>query len=284
MPRVFANWLCFALLAAATAAFAAPPLRVVASIPPLAHIARDLAGDWLALEVLLEGEIDAHHASLSWSQRRALEEADLVLWVGPQLEAALADPLGRLPEERVLSMAAVVSRGDADPHYWLDPERAAAFASVLAARLAALAPDRADALATAQARWSAALARQVAEIEGRLAGHGNRALVVEHQAWGHFARRFRLSIAGALSDESGVAAGPRTLARLAARRDVACVLVERLPASRRAARLAERLGVPVVAVDPLGRDLPAKAGYLHLLAAVAEGIASCLGNHAVPRP
>src|SRR5690606_40425237 len=78
-------------------------LLVVTSIRPLTLIARELAGGDAEVRELLTAGEDPHHVALSSSRRRLLARADLVVWVGPGLEAFLAKPLAGLDAERVLT-------------------------------------------------------------------------------------------------------------------------------------------------------------------------------------
>lgn len=71
-------------------ALLAQPLRaeapkVVTDIPPVHALAAAVMGDLGAPEILLDKGADPHHFQLRPSQARALEQADLVFWVGPRL-------------------------------------------------------------------------------------------------------------------------------------------------------------------------------------------------------
>ena len=256
---------------------------VVASIRPLALMAGDLAGDWLRVETLLAPDQEPHHVSLTFSQRRQLEKADLILWVGPELESFLEKLLEDPDPDRVLGFRDAIADSAiplqrADAHYWLHPRLAADYYRALAERLQARFPQKA---ATVQRRLGenlAVLARLEAAIGERMQRHASRSLIVDHQAYSYFADYFGLQIAGALTDENGVAMGPRTVTSLAGRDGIACLVVEALPAGRRAARMAEALGVPVVAVDPLGTAVATGQGYGGLLESVAGGFEACFAG------
>jgi zinc transport system substrate-binding protein len=95
---------------------------VVASFYPLAFVAERVAGDdWEVIDLTPPGT-EAHDVELSLEDRAAIEEADVVVYLGdvgfqPQVEAAVEEASGT-----------VVAVGDsseedlsADPHVWLDP-------------------------------------------------------------------------------------------------------------------------------------------------------------------
>jgi zinc transport system substrate-binding protein len=274
-------------LALAAADPAERPL-VVTSIRPLTLIARELAGGDAEVRELLTAGEDPHHVALSPSRRRLLARADLVVWVGPGLEAFLAKPLAGLDAERVLTWlpGGADHGGDhghlqgtaGDPHVWLDPAATARFARALAGRLARLEPSGAAGFRSRLADFEARLDAVDGGIAGRLAPLGDRVFVAEHAAYGPFLAHYGLQLAGSLSDPSGVALGARNLWGLKGRDDVACVAVERAPGSRLARQLAAQLGVPVVVIDPLGLDVPLARGYAGLLGGMAAGFEECLDS------
>ncbi len=77
---------------------AAPP-RVVASIAPLGMIAAAVMGDVAAPAVLLPPAQSPHHGALKPSQARALAEADVVVWVGPNMEMGVGKALAARPAD-----------------------------------------------------------------------------------------------------------------------------------------------------------------------------------------
>ena len=62
---------------------------MVTSIKPLALIAQEIAGDKVSVENLLPVKASPHDYPLRVSDIRRLQDADLVLWVGPSLETFL---------------------------------------------------------------------------------------------------------------------------------------------------------------------------------------------------
>jgi zinc transport system substrate-binding protein len=253
---------------------------IVASIHPLRLMANDLAGDWLDVEMLLEPGQEPHHLALSISQRRKLDDADLVLWIGPAMETFLVKILRGMDSTRQLSfqdtLEGAVAINPNDPHYWVHPQLAAGFYRALAATLAIHFPDRADQIQLNLQRALETLAETSKGIESRVRAAPPGKVIVDHQAYSYFAQHYQIPIAGALTDESGVSAGPRTIAGLLSQTGVRCVVAERLPAPKRAQKLAMSLGVPLVAIDPLGTNIPLEQGFTGLLTDVATGFEHCL--------
>lgn len=87
------------ILLGAPVAEAAP--KVVASIAPLAGIAAAVLGEGATPTLLLPASQSPHHGALRPSQARALADADVVLWIGPELETGLDSALDAMPESWV---------------------------------------------------------------------------------------------------------------------------------------------------------------------------------------
>lgn len=75
---------CLAALVAALPALAEVP-RVVTDIPPVHSLAAQVLGDLGEAELLLPSGGNAHDYQLRPSQARAVAEADIVFWVGPEM-------------------------------------------------------------------------------------------------------------------------------------------------------------------------------------------------------
>jgi len=97
----FPSRLCSALvLGAAVTAFAvqipqasAKDLKIVTTIPPLHSLVSLVTGDLQKPEALLTGGESPHHTALKPSQAQALQDADVVFWIGPRLESFLTKTL-----------------------------------------------------------------------------------------------------------------------------------------------------------------------------------------------
>ena len=168
MLRMAQSLLAWLMLAGA--ALAAEPPRVVASLPPLQGLAASVLDGIAQPELLVRSGGSEHGYAVKPSDARALASADLVIWIGPGLEAFLAKPIATLVRPgAVMTVAelpglALLSRrmgegwaaghdhedgaeaehGAPDLHLWLDPRNAMLIVSAIADRLSALDPARAQ--------------------------------------------------------------------------------------------------------------------------------------------
>lgn len=252
---------------------------VVASIRPLSLLVRDVAGDHVQLSQLLPDGQEPHHVALSFSQRRALADADLLAWIGPGLESYIARVVATRSEDRVVTAQSVLTSDD--PHLWLNPEAGRAVFHLIADRLVALYPALADTIEARRRAFETRFQQALADWRATFAKVDNGHYLADHDAYRHFTDFFGLPAAGALTTASGQSLGARSLEKLYNTEEVACVVSEYSPPPEAARQLGTRLGVPVVAIDPQGTaialDRKAPDGYLSLLAAVAEGFGECFG-------
>lgn len=95
-PSHLTDVVSFALIAWLTfwsgGAIAAPP-KVEVSIPPLHSLVSQVMQDIGTPGLLIPAGASPHNASLKPSQMRRISQADIVFWIGPDLESTLARPL-----------------------------------------------------------------------------------------------------------------------------------------------------------------------------------------------
>lgn len=111
-------------LAAALCVIAAPAVaetRVVTSIKPLTLLASGIAPADTTISTLVPPGSSPHNYNMKPSQRRALDEADVIFWVGPDMETFLSRLLaGADFRQRTISLAldepAMAETDHADEH------------------------------------------------------------------------------------------------------------------------------------------------------------------------
>ncbi|MEP4555310.1 MAG: zinc ABC transporter substrate-binding protein [Tateyamaria sp.] len=164
-----------------------------------------------------------------------------------------------------------------DPHAWLDPENARAWAAVIADELSVMDPDNAAEYAKNAAAFSNSINELTDEVEAIVAPIRGRPFVVFHDAYHYFEHRFDVEAVGAISATD--AAAP-SAARVSELRDkvaslgAVCALTE--PQFNPA--ILDALGeVKLGEVDPLGATLEAGPDlYGQLLTSMATSLSNCL--------
>jgi ABC-type Zn uptake system ZnuABC Zn-binding protein ZnuA len=186
---------------------------VVASSSIAANFVQQLAGDTVDLVVLVPNRIDTHTYEPAPSELRALERADLVVMPDRDLNPSITQVVGlAVASERVLDLNEAALGPDAyvyrnpstrtgrNVHTWTDPMLAAMWVVPLTERLSVLVPGSA---AVFEQR-AAELTEELSELDTDTAAvlrslpDPNRKLVVYHDAWEYFGRRYGLDVVGAL--------------------------------------------------------------------------------------
>ncbi|WP_019612659.1 zinc ABC transporter substrate-binding protein ZnuA [Thioalkalivibrio sp. AKL7] len=88
-PTFLALLLALAFLVTVATPAQADSPRIVASILPIHSLVAALAGDTHEVELLVPASASPHGYSMRPSEARRLQQADLVVWVGPELEGFL---------------------------------------------------------------------------------------------------------------------------------------------------------------------------------------------------
>lgn len=241
------NFLTRSLLSGA-AVMAALPLastaqadvpQVVTDIAPVGAMVATVMGDLGQPQILLDSGGSPHHYQLRPSQARAIQNAGLVVWIGPELspwlERAASEmarkgeslPLLHVPGTHLRSYAEADhehsddhehehehehehDHGDdhdheghnhegIDAHAWLDPENGRIWLAAIAEALAKADPENASAYRANASAGVAALTALEAELQTQLAPAKDHEFVVFHDAYGYFTQRFGLKPALAVS-------------------------------------------------------------------------------------
>lgn len=290
--------------------------RVVTDMPVIQSLAAQVMGDLGTPEVLLDRGANAHSYQMKPSQARALQNADLLVWVGPEMTpwleraAASAGPraqIALLQAEGTLRTefgadahdhhddhedhddhddhAAEEDHGHAhdgvDPHAWLDPGNAATWLGAIAAELGRIDPANAGAYRANAEAAQARVAALDADVKAVLAPAHDRPFVTFHAAYGYFSGHYGLENGGALALGDATDPGAARLSDLRAEltgERVVCAFPEAGHDPRPIARLIE--GTPVRlgdALDPEGAQLAPGAGlYDALMRDLAQKLRNCL--------
>src|SRR5690625_893526 len=293
----------FAALSLLTAPVAAAP-SVVASILPLHSLTAALMAGVGEPRLLVEGAASPHSFSLKPSDARALDEAELVIWIGEGLESFLQRPLETLGEkEKVVTLSEAEGmrllrqrapglkdrgatvpdraqdRGSDDLHLWLDPANAIVAAETIAEALARRDPEHAQGYQKNLRQLKETLLRLEQRAAEALAPHQAQRFLVFHDAYQYFEQAFGLQSAGSLMLDPERQPGAR---RLRAMRNWVgdagelCVFTEPQFEPRLARVLTEDTKAHLAVLDPLGADLePGPEAYVDLMEGLVRSFIAC---------
>lgn len=263
--------------------------RVVTDFGPVQSLVMDVMGDLGTPTMLLEAGADPHDFQLRPSQAGSLEQADLVIWVGPELMPGLGEAVVSLAANAQIvallhdggGIQRSFEEGGTDPHAWLDPTNGMAWAGRIAAVLAEKDPANAATYAANAAAVQARLTVLDAELTAQLAPVQGLPFVVYHDALGYFTDHYGLNVAGAIELADGSAPSAARLTEIRAvfaQTRPLCVFPETGRDPKFIAALSEGTNVRIGAAQDL-EFINRPAGprqYEAMLRSIGEGIATCL--------
>ncbi|PXV77877.1 zinc ABC transporter substrate-binding protein ZnuA [Pantoea sp. PNA 03-3] len=300
-----------AALAFATAVALPAHANVVASIKPVGFIASAIADGVTPVEVLLPDGASEHDYALRPSDVKRLQNADLVVWVGPEMEAFMTKSAAALPEKKNLEIVQIPGvktmllrggedddhdnheaaehdhdaehhhhHGEFNMHLWMSPEIAQKTAVAIHEKLLELMPqDKAKLDANLQ-HFEAELADTDKRIISQLAPVKDKGYFVFHDAYTYFEKHYGLSPTGHFTVNPEIQPGAQRLHQIRTQlveKKAVCVFAE--PQFRPAVIDAVARGTQVRkgTLDPLGTDISlGKDSYVKFLSQLSSQYETCL--------
>jgi ABC-type Zn uptake system ZnuABC Zn-binding protein ZnuA len=219
-------------LFAAAPARAESKLNVVASTTDMASLAREVGGDRISVQSVARGYQDPHYVEAKPSFLLMLKRADLLIYVGLELELGWLPPLiaqcgnpkiqvgasGYFDASRFAQILEIptttVTRAQGDvhplgnPHYWLDPENGHRIAHAIADKLAEMRPNDATYFQQRFEQFDQKLRDAEKRWEAQMQPYRGRKVVSYHNSWPNFAHRFGINVVGYVEPRPGIPPSP----------------------------------------------------------------------------
>ena len=306
LPRRWTRpWLLVPALAVLlwSGSLAAAP-RVVASTAPVHSLAAAVMGELGEPVQIVRGYGSPHAYQMRPSDAANLRDADLVVWIGPSLEAFLQRPLsGRRDDTRVVTLSQIPGltllanrrggvgsdhtgghdeTGSYDPHIWLSPFNAKLMAGAIATALSALDPDNSEIYQRNLASLSNDIDAMASRIASRLAPVVSEPFVVFHDAFQYFEESFGLNAVGSVTvspDHMPSARRIKALREEIGNSGARCVFREPQFESALVQVLLENSDARAGVLDPLGTATTrGPNAYVELMDANADALLACLSR------
>ncbi|MCH9297736.1 zinc ABC transporter substrate-binding protein ZnuA [Pantoea allii] len=298
-------------MAFATSAVLPAHANIVASIKPVGFIASAIADGVTPVDVLLPDGASEHDYALRPSDVKRLQNAELVVWVGPEMEAFMTKSAAALPEKKNLEIVQISGvkpmllrggedddhhdhddtehdhdaehhhhHGEFNMHLWMSPEIAKKTAVAIHGKLLELMPqDKAKLDANLQ-HFEAELANTDKRIISQLAPVKDKGYFVFHDAYTYFEKHYGLSPTGHFTVNPEIQPGAQRLHQIRTQlveKKAVCVFAE--PQFRPAVIDAVARGTQVRkgTLDPLGTDISlGKDSYVKFLSQLSSQYETCL--------
>lgn len=236
-----------------------------------------------------------HHYTLRPSERRALANASLIFWVGPELESFMprildsldsssrnvalieAKSLLRLPARTAHHHAEADSH--IDPHIWLSPQNAHAMVDAIADELSRLDAAHAHIYADNSKRLHQRIRESDGQIRRQLAGKTS-AFLSYHDAYQYFEKAYGLNNAGFVSSGDEISPSAKYVHELRdkiQKQQLHCLFYEAPSRPALVDTLTQGLAVEAFELDAMGVRLePGEDTWFKIVSNLADSYNSCL--------
>lgn len=267
---------------------AAADITVAATIRPLQLIAQAILQGHGTVEALIGAQDSPHHYALTPGDRLAIEDADLLLWIGPEFEILLSDVYKQKEGDKpVLEVAEIpgltihrLNGGQKDPHLWLSIDNAILIGRELASRLSDIEPTYRDSFQSAFDDFELDVWKLESLIEEWLAPFKDKPFLVYHDAFQYFEKQFGLSAGDSLLQDPEIQPSMRellTIRRRAENLSVSCLLMEQDADMDLVSTIFKNQEPSQEFVDLLGFEIQdGSTAYVDLVISVASSFRKCL--------
>ena len=288
-------------------------IKVVASIKPIHSLASYLMDGVGKPDLIVDGYASPHGFALKPSHAKMLQNADLIFWVGEDLENFLEKPLKsiakkaekiELMEIKGLNKLEFRERnifeghddhkehghkedkhddhhghghGEHDPHIWLDPMNAKVILSEMAEHLIENDQENASKYKANLKKAQKDLDKLTKKVKSQL--NKDFKSIVFHDAYQYFEKRFDVNVLGAFTVNTDVLPGAEQLAEIREvieHEKVSCVFSEPQFNPDIIKAVAKDTNIKTGVIDPLGATLnPGKTLYFDLISNMSKSFKGC---------
>ena len=288
-------------------------VKVVTSIKPIHSLASYLMDGVGKPDLIVDGYASPHGFALKPSHAKMLQNADLIFWVGEDLENFLEKPLKsiakkaekiELMEIKGLKKLEFRERnvfeghddhkdhghkedkhddhhehahGEHDPHIWLDPMNAKVILSEMAEHLIEKDQENASKYKANLKKAHKDLDKLTKKVKSDL--NKDFKSIVFHDAYQYFEKRFDVNVLGAFTVNTDVLPGAEQLSEIREiieHEKVSCVFSEPQFNPDIIKAVAKDTNIKTGVIDPLGATLnPGKTLYFDLISNMSRSFKSC---------
>lgn len=209
-------------------------LNVVTSVAPITNIVQNIGGDKINLVGLVPEGVNSHTFELIPSDTIKINDADLVIIDGLNLEANIEkiaeNIISKNPSIRLLKLGDNTiskkawvfdfsfpkEKGDPNPHLWLNVEYAIKFANLTRDKLMEMDPTNSQYYIKNSNKYTKLLNQLDEGIKKSIETipAENRKLLTYHDSWAYFAPRYGMEVIGAIQASDFSDPSPKDIAGL----------------------------------------------------------------------
>ena len=291
-------------------------IKVVTSIKPIHSLVSYIMEGVGSPDLIVDGYNSPHGFSLKPSHAKMLQEADIVIYVGEGLEEFLEKPLESIAQNAVkfelLKQSGMKKlkfrernifeghddhghnkkakkedhddhghddhgHGQFDPHIWLDPMNAKIIVKKVTNQLSKLDKENSSTYKSNSKEALKEIDNLIKQVKSDI--NNDAKVVVFHDAYQYFEKRFDVNIIGALTVNTDVLPGAEQLAEIREvieHEKVTCVLSEPQFNPDIVKTIANDTNINMGVLDPLGAKLDkGKTLYFNLIGNISSSLKNC---------
>ncbi|WP_163836252.1 zinc ABC transporter substrate-binding protein [Spartinivicinus ruber] len=276
------------------------PVNILVSVKPLQLIAKAITGDITTPEVLVPTSASPHHYALKPSDLTKIRQADVVFWVGPQMEMFLQKPLAKRSlsqptvslmdlDNSVVGLAPISQQHDhhnhsfeSKLHIWLDPKQALRAAQTITNTLSELYPNYRNQWQANLTQFAGQLHKVDIDNQQLLSTVNHKGFFVLHDAYGLLAEHYQLNIIDNVTTTPDQLSSTRHIIQLRKKLSSAgkaCLFLEPQFSPRILTKLTQGLPIKKAILDPLAiEQVVTQNGYVNYLQSLVGSLYYCLST------
>jgi len=281
------------------------PLRIVASIKPIHSLLTSITQGVSDVELLMSSRQSPHHYSLRPSERRMLAEADLIFWIGPNLESFMPRILGSLnnqqkvvslittPELKLLALRQIDSDHNEhgnnetnhelsklDAHFWLDTSNTDILVDAITKEIIRLDPEHTQQYLSNSQQLHQKISLLRKELQVSLSAV-NKSFLSYHDGYQYFETEFGLDNAGFIASSELQASAHRIseLKSLIRKKNIACIFYDAPTEPAIVKSLQSNTKIKTFMLDPVGIFIPPnKDSWFNIMNSLSKQFINCQQN------
>jgi zinc transport system substrate-binding protein len=270
---------------------------ILTSFKPIQMIVTELTQGVSEPDVVMNSNASPHDYALKPSDVKKIQNADMLIWFGPDLEAFLTkvaksnDNLVTISEIPNINLREFGEdphdhhhdghdHGSHDPHFWLGIDQVEVASSYISDKLVEVDPQNADVYKKNLDVFLSQLADKKRSIEAQLAPVKDKGYYVFHDAYSYYEDEFGLNKLGHFTVSPERKPGAKTLISIKktlAKQDVQCVFSEPQFTPAVIESVVRGSSTQKGQLDPVGSDIEVgKGSYFEFLQQLTDSYTSCL--------
>lgn len=280
--------------------------NVVTTVKPLGFIAESISHGVTKTDILLPINASPHDYSLKISDIKKLNSANLIVWVGNEMETFLEKNINHYPDTKVLTLANIPEikeivehfktdhnvneleqdedahnhSHDKNWHIWLSPQISGYIAEQIYKYLVIQYPEQKEKLTQNLQNFKLNLKKTNSEISQLLESVKDKNYYTFHDAYGYFEKKYHLKRLGSFTINPSIAPGAKTLEEIKKNiieHNVTCIFTEPQFKSRIIENITTSMNIHLGELNPTGDKIAlSKNAYFNYLISLADNFYQCL--------